>query len=170
MRREDVMEKNQMMLFAVIAVVVLAVAAVTLTNNEGAPEANTTGDIPEGNENTNPEGDKEGASNNSVNVAGTVVGNWTFINGTNSDGPVTHIASGWIDYKADGTWTYFYDYGYTTVDQEGTWQAQDGQLYWGTNGSEISDWYSYDTYEIVGDVLIIRSDGSEMFYGRSIRD
>ena len=169
------MEKNQMMIFAVIAVVVLAVAAFTLTNNEGTPDPNTTGgDNLEGNENPNPEGENEGSSvtenpNSGASVAGSIVGNWTFINGTNNDGPVTHIASGWIDYKADGTWTYFYDYGYTTVNQEGTWQAQEGQLYWGTNGSEISDWYSYDTYEIVGDVLIIRGDGSEMFYGLTLR-
>lgn len=166
-KEKDVMEKNKMMVFAVLAVLVLAVAALTLTNNNGTP-ATTTGDTNEGNGNTNPEGENEGSSNTGANGAGSIVGNWTFVNGTTNDGPVTHIASGWIDYKADGTWTYFYDYGYTTVNQEGTWQAQDGELYWGTNGSEISDWYSYDTYEIVGDVLIITSDGSEMFYGRLV--
>ena len=160
------MEKTKMMLFAVLAVSVLLVAAFTLTNNEGINEINP--DNNDKKDNTNPEGDNQGASSDVATTAGgSIVGNWTFVNGTSNGEPVTHIASGWVNYKADGTWTYFYDYGYTTVEAEGTWQTQDGQLSWGTNGSEISDWYSMDTYEIKGDILIIRSSGSEMFYGRS---
>jgi hypothetical protein len=55
MWREEVMKKNQIMIFAVAAVLVLAVAAFTLTNNEGTTDPNTTGgENLEGNEDPKP--------------------------------------------------------------------------------------------------------------------
>ena len=149
----DTMNKN-IMIFGVLAVLVLVIAGFTLMNNEGTSDVN---------------GDTEGPSDNNdstigANEYGSIVGNWTFVSGTTNGEPITHIVSGWVNYKADGTWTYFYDYGYTTVNDQGTWQAQDGELSWGTDGSEINDWYSYDTYKFVDGDLVIMSPNSEMRY------
>ena len=159
------MKKTKIVLVAVVLVVV--VAGFMFTKNEGYLDTILNVGDNGGNDNTNTGGDNDGPSNDGVNQAGSIVGNWTFVDGTQNGQPVTHIASGWVNYKADGTWTYFYDYGYTTLNDEGTWQAQDGELYWGTEGSEISDWYSYDNYQLVGDDLIISSNTSEMRYRRS---
>ena len=147
-----------MMILGIVAVVVLVVAGFTLLNNEGTSETNTDG--------TNEGSSVNDGSNEGLNQANNIVGNWTFVSGTQNGSPVTHIVSGWVNYKADGTWVYFFDYGYTTVDAEGTWQAQDGELYWGTNGNEVSDWYSYDSYQFVDGDLVITSDNSEMIYRR----
>ena len=118
------MGKTKMMLFAVLAVLVLAVAAFTLTNNEGLLDTIISGDNNEGTDNTTMGEDNEIPSNNDTTVEGSIVGNWTFVSGIQNGEPVTHIASGWLHYKADGTWRYSYDYGYTILDDEGTWQAQ----------------------------------------------
>ena len=158
------MKKTKIILVAVVIVVI--VAGFTFINNEGYLDTILNAGDNGGNDNTNTGGDNEGSSNNGVNQDGSIVGNWTFVNGTTNGQPVTHIASGWINYKADGTWTYFYDYGYTTINDQGTWQAQHWELYWGTEGSEISDWYAYDNYQLKGDNLVIISDTSEMIYRR----
>jgi hypothetical protein len=161
------MKKTTMILSAII--VVAAIAGFILINNEGVldPILNGLNTGENGNPNTN--GDNEEPSNNEYtstdpNHDGRLVGNWTFVEGTASGKPVTHIVSGWINYKADGNWTEFFDYGDQLLNEQGTWQAKDGVLYWGTNGSEISDWYSVDDYQIIGDDLIISSDYSEMRY------
>ncbi len=155
------MEKHKMIIFAVLAVSVLVVAAVALTNNEGTSDTNTADGNNEGSPAT-------GDSNTGTNAQASIVGNWTFVNSTTNGELVTHIASGWVSYKDDGTWTYSFDYGYTIVNDEGTWQAQDGKLYWGTEGHEISDWYSVDNYEVIGDDLIVSTDeGTRAVYRRS---
>jgi hypothetical protein len=167
MGEKDCMKKTTMMLSAII--VVAAVAGFILINNEGVldPILNGLNTGENGNPNTN--GDTEEPSNNEYtstdpNHDGRLVGNWTYVEGTSSGQPITHIVSGWINYKADGNWTEFFDYGDQLLNEQGTWQAKDGVLCWGTNGSEISDWYSVDDYQIVGDDLIISSDYSEMRY------
>ena len=154
--RKDVMQKNMMILFGVVVVVVLVVAGFTLLNNDGTSDSSTNRENEDPLTNDN--------SNTSTTGYGSIVGNWTFLSGTSNGEPVTHIVSGWVNYKSDGTWVYSYDYGYTTVDAEGTWQTQDGQLAWGTNGSEISDWYSVDSYDFVDGDLVISSSTSEMRY------
>jgi hypothetical protein len=161
------MKKTTMILSAII--VVAAVAGFILINNEGVldPILNGLNTGETGNTNTN--GDTEEPSNNDYtatdsNHDGRLVGNWTFVEGTSSGQPITHIVSGWINYKADGTWTEFFDYGDQLLNEQGTWQAKDGVLCWGTDGSEISDWYSVDDYQIAGDDLIISSDYSEIRY------
>ena len=161
------MKKTKLILVAVVLVVV--VAGFMFIKNEGYLDTILAGDNSGGNGDTNPSENNGGSStdgntNTDGNHDGRFVGNWTFVDGTSSGQPVTHITSGWVNYKADGTWSYFFDYGYTTVNAEGTWQAKDGTLYWGTNGNEISDWYSVESYQFTGDNLILSTDTSEMRY------
>ena len=164
------MKKTTMIISAIV--IVSVIAGFTLLNNEGVIDSILNEVNIEGNGNTNTNGDNEGPSNtdytnNDSNQDGSIVGNWTFVSSETNGEPVTHVTSAWVNYKADGTWTYFYDYGYTTVNDEGTWQAQDGVLYWGTEGHEISDWYSVDNYEVTGDDLIITTDeGTRAVYRR----
>ncbi|HMA83416.1 MAG TPA: hypothetical protein VKP59_04220 [Candidatus Thermoplasmatota archaeon] len=90
--------------------------------------------------------------------------NWTWVSAVSGGEPVTEISYGWLNFEADGTWNFYYDYGYTERIQNGTWQAKDGELYWGTEGSEISDWYAYDNYEFDdGDLIIIQSGGESRY-------
>jgi len=161
------MKKTTMILSAIV--IVSVIAGVVLINNEGILDSILEGVNSGGNGNTNTGGDNEGSSTNNnsntdPNHDGRFVGNWTFVEGTSSGKPVTHIASAWINYKADGTWTDFFDFGHQIRRQQGTWQAKDGVIYWGTNGSEISDWYSVDDYQFTGDDLILSTDTSEMRY------
>lgn len=164
----DYMKKTTMILAAIVVVAVAA--GFIFINNEGVLDSilNATNTTENGNTNTN--GETEQPSNNNgytstdANHDGRFVGNWTFIEGTSSGKPITHIVSGWIYYKADGTWTNFFDYGHQLLNEQGTWQAKDGVLCWGTDGTEISDWYSVDDYQFVDDDLIISSDYSEVRY------
>ena len=161
------MKKTTMIVSAIV--VVSIIAGLVIINNEGILDSILGGVNIGENGNTNANGKNEKPSNNDPiqtdsNHDGRFVGNWTFVEGTSSGKPVTHIASAWINYKADGTWTDFYDFGHQIRRQQGTWQAKDGVLYWGTDGSQISDWYSVDDYQFVGDDLIISKDASEMRY------
>ena len=161
------MKKTTMILSAIV--IVSVVAGLILISNEGVLDSILNGVNLGGNGNSTTNGDTNKPSNNEPiqtdsNHDGRFVGNWTFVEGTSGGKPVTHIVSGWISYKADGNWTECFDYGDQILNEQGTWQAKDGVLCWGTNGSEISDWYSVDDYQFVGDDLIISSDNSEMRY------
>jgi len=145
--------KKQMMLLGTIIVSIFLLAGCTNNNNAG-----------EDNEGTGGTGDDGGSDGTTANIDVNMLGNWTWTSGTNNGEPITHISSGWVHFKNDGTFNSVYDYGYTLVIYEGTWQAQNGDLYWGTNGNEISDWYSTDSYQASGNELIITSDSSEMIY------
>jgi len=156
--------KKQIMILGAALISILLLAGCTDNSTSNSDENNQeTGD-----NNNAGNSDNSGNSNGyAVNVDPNMVGNWTWTSGTNSGEPITHISSGWVNFKEDGTFNSYYDYGYTVVVYEGTWQAKDGDLYWGTNGHEISDWYSYDTYDfITNNGLTIISDSSEMLYQR----
>jgi len=161
------MKKTTMILSAIV--IVSVIAGLILVSNEGVLDSILNGVNAGENGNTPTNGGNEEPSNNEYtptdsNHDGRFVGNWTFVEGTTSGQPVTHIVSGWINYKADGTWTESFDYGDQILNEQGTWQAKDGVIYWGTDGTEISDWYSVDDYQFTGDDLIISSDYSEMRY------
>jgi len=97
---------------------------------------------------TNPD---DGSNDYSGNHDPRLIGNWTYNNS-------------WVNFHEDGTFNSAYDYDYTIVRYEGTWQAKDGQLSWGTNGHEISDWYSMDSYHFNGDDLVINRDSTVSTY------
>ncbi len=129
-------------------------------------KSNEQNQVDNGIDNTNDDTNDDGSGEYASNIDMNLVGNWTWISGNNNGEPVTQIINGWVHFKQDGTWKFAYDYDYTMRIQNGTWQARDGELYWGTAGQEISDWYSIDSYKFGindGD-LSIMSGNSVMNY------
>jgi len=129
----------QIFLIGIMLVSVLLLTGCTETNDNN------------NNQNTGDDNTDDNSNTYSVNHDPRLIGNWT---GNNS----------WVHFHEDGTFQSAYDYDYTIVTYEGTWQAKDGQLSWGTNGHEISDWYSMDTYHFNGDDLVITQDTIESTY------
>lgn len=151
-------EIKQLIILGITLFLILLFAGCTSTN-EGDDNQNASDN------NGSSSDSNDDASDYAVNVDKNLVGNWTWTCGTSNGEPVTHISSGWVNFKKNGTWMYAYDYGYTITIQNGTWQAKDGQLYWGTDGSEISDWYSINSYELVNsNELVISTDSSDSLY------
>ena len=143
--------KKQMMLLGAVIISIFLLAGCTNNNNAGDNNQGT------GDENNDDSG-------YAVNADPNMVGNWTWTSGTSSGEPITHIISSWVNFHKDGTFNSVYEYDNQLVIYEGTWQAKDGDLAWGTNGNEISDWYLTDSYQVSGNELIITSDSSEMKY------
>lgn len=136
-RKIDILK---MFFIGIILVSVLLLSGCTEDNNDSNNDQGT-GDA-----------DTGGSSNDySGNHDPRLIGNWTYNNS-------------WVHFHEDGTFHFLYDYVYNFALYEGTWQAKDGQLSWGTNGHEISDWYSMDSYHFNGDDLVITRDSSEITY------
>lgn len=146
--------------FDILKIFFIGMILVSVLVLAGCTEDNTDSN----NDQDTGDADTGGSSNDySGNHDPRLIGNWTWTDGTNQGNPVDYITRGWVNFMQDGTFKSFYDYGYTTVNYEGTWQAKDGDLYWGTNGHEISDWYSTDNYQIDGK-LTIDNSATEMNY------
>ena len=157
MKKNTSSSKMPTVLFSLLVVALLVLSGCTSTEQNKGTNAD------EGT--TNQNADNGGDSGQyASNLDQRFIGNWTWISATSGGEPVTGIASGWLNFEADGTWDFYYDYGYSERIQNGTWQAKDGDLYWGTEGYEISDWYSYDSYEFVdGDLIIIQQTGESRY-------
>ena len=157
MGRKKECGKAKIVFFSLCTILVLLLSGCTSTPTNEAD----TGDEGTTNQNADNGGD---SGQYASNLDQRFIGNWTWISATSGGEPVTGIASGWLNFEADGTWDFYYDYGYSERIQNGTWQAKDGDLYWGTEGFEISDWYSYDSYEFVdGDLIIIQQMGESRY-------
>jgi len=150
--------KTVVFLFFVILMLLLSGCTSTDSNYGTKSDDGTS------NENSGTSEDNNDSGQYASNLDPRFFGNWTWVNASSSGEPVTDISYGWLNFKEDGTWNFYYDYGYTERIQNGTWQAKDGELYWGTEGFEISDWYAYDNYEFIdGDLIIIQSGGESRY-------
>jgi hypothetical protein len=151
--------RAKIVFFSLIVLIVLLLSGCTST---GPNESDNSDEVTENQDVGN--SDNNDSNQYNSNLDPRFIGNWTWVSAVSGGNPVTDISSGWLKFEADGTWDFYYDYGYTERIQNGTWQAKDGELYWGTEGYEISDWYSYDTYEFEdGDLIIIQSSGESRY-------
>lgn len=160
MSRKEGHGKAKIVIFSLFTIMVLLLSGCTSTQTNEAE----TGEQGTSNVTTSDSDNGDDSGQYASNLDQRFIGNWTWISATSGGEPVTGIASGWLNFEADGTWDFYYDYGYSERIQNGTWQAKDGELYWGTEGYEISDWYSYDSYEFVdGDLIIIQQTGESRY-------
>jgi len=152
--------RAKIVFFSLIVIILLLLSGCTST---GPNESDNSDEVTE-NQDVGDSDNSDDSGEYASNLDPRFVGNWTWVSAVSGGEPVTDISNGWLNFEADGTWDFYYDYGYTERIQNGTWQAKDGELYWGTEGFEISDWYAYDTYEFIdGDLIIIQSGGESRY-------